>query len=96
MPASGGSSSRSKPSAAAERCRTWGHWSRAIHFNAPAPLGLVLLPSLHWKAPWRARPWTFGMAAFAVLSMLKRSGVRDTEVKIMPPGASPSNPQTAH
>ena len=23
-------------------------------------------------------------------------GVRDTEVKIMPPGASPSNPQTAH
>ena len=43
-----------------------GHWSQAIHFNALSPLGFVMLFSLFWNWPWRARLWIAGLAAFAV------------------------------
>jgi hypothetical protein len=43
-----------------------GHWSQAMHFHALSPLGLAMLLSLPWKAPWQARLWTFGLPAFAV------------------------------
>jgi hypothetical protein len=48
-----------------------GHWSQAIHFNALTPLGFVLLFSLFWRAPWRPRLWTFGIAAFAVYGVCR-------------------------
>ncbi len=43
-----------------------GHWGDAIRFHALAPLGFVMLFSLFWSAPWRARLWTGGVAALAL------------------------------
>jgi len=47
-----------------------GHWSQAIGFNALSPLGFTMLFALIFNgpenAPWLARLWTFGIAAFAV------------------------------
>ena len=48
-----------------------GHWSQAVHFNALTPLGFLLLFSLFWNAPWRARLWTAGIAAFAAYGVLR-------------------------
>jgi len=48
-----------------------GHWSQAIHFNALSPLGLVLLLSLFWNAPWHKRLWTCGIAAFAIYGVCR-------------------------
>ena len=43
-----------------------GHWIQAIQFNALSPLGLTMLFAWILNAPWLARLWTFGAAAFAV------------------------------
>ena len=48
-----------------------GHWSQAIHFNALAPLALLLVLSLFWKTAWRARLWQGGLAAFAVYGVFR-------------------------
>jgi hypothetical protein len=48
-----------------------GHWSAAIHFNALAPLALVMILSLFWNRPWRARLWTAGIAAFAIYGVCR-------------------------
>jgi len=42
-----------------------GEWSAALHFNALAPAGFLMLFALFWNGPWRARIWTAGMWAFA-------------------------------
>jgi len=43
-----------------------GQWAAAIQFHALSPLGFAMLFSLFWTGPWRARLWSFGLAAFAV------------------------------
>ena len=48
-----------------------GHWSQAIHFNALGPLGFTMLFALVLNAPWVARLWTFGIAAFAVYGICR-------------------------
>ena len=48
-----------------------GHWSQAIHFNALSPLGFTMLFALVLNAPWLARLWTFGIAAFAVYGICR-------------------------
>jgi uncharacterized protein DUF2752 len=48
-----------------------GHWSQAIHFNALSPLGFAMLFALIVNAPWLARLWTFGIAAFAVYGICR-------------------------
>jgi hypothetical protein len=48
-----------------------GHWSQAIQFNALSPLGFILLFSLFWKTAWRARLWSFGVTAFAILGVCR-------------------------
>jgi hypothetical protein len=48
-----------------------GHWSQAIHFNALSPLGFTMLFALVFNAPWLARLWTFGAAAFAIYGILR-------------------------
>lgn len=40
-------------------------WSDALHSNALSPLALLMLLSLFWEGPARARLWTAGAAAFA-------------------------------
>ena len=40
-----------------------GHWSEAFHFHALSPLGLVMLLSLFWATPLRAKLWTTGLLA---------------------------------
>ncbi len=48
-----------------------GDWSQAIHFNALTPLGFTMLFALVFDAPWLARLWTFGIAAFAVYGICR-------------------------
>lgn len=48
-----------------------GHWSQAIHFNALSPLGFTMLFGLVFDAPWLARLWTLGIAAFAVYGICR-------------------------
>ncbi len=48
-----------------------GHWSQAIHFNALTPLGFAMLFTVVLNAPWLARLWTFGIAAFAVYGIYR-------------------------
>jgi Protein of unknown function (DUF2752) len=48
-----------------------GHWSQAIHFNALSPLGFAMLFAVVFNAPWLARLWTFGIAAFAVYGIYR-------------------------
>ena len=48
-----------------------GHWSQAIHFNALTPLGFAMLFAVVLNAPWLARLWTFGIAAFAVYGIYR-------------------------
>ena len=48
-----------------------GHWGQAIHFNALSPLGFTMLFAFIFNAPWLARLWTFGIAAFAVYGVCR-------------------------
>jgi Protein of unknown function (DUF2752) len=48
-----------------------GHWSEALRFHALSPLGLLMLASLFWQFPWRARLWTAGAAAFACYGVVR-------------------------
>jgi hypothetical protein len=48
-----------------------GHWSEAIHFNALSPMGFTMLFALVLDAPWLARLWTLGVAAFAVYGIFR-------------------------
>ena len=52
-----------------------GHWAQAIHFNALSPLGFTMLFALIFSAPenapWLARLWAFGAAAFAVYGICR-------------------------
>jgi hypothetical protein len=43
-----------------------GHWAEAERFNALTPLGFAMMFSLFWDWKWRARLWTWGIAAFVV------------------------------
>jgi hypothetical protein len=43
-----------------------GHWAAALGLNALSPLAMLMLFSLFWNIPARARLWTFGLAAFAI------------------------------
>jgi hypothetical protein len=42
-----------------------------MHFNALSPLGFTMLFALIFNAPWLARLWTFGIAAFAVYGVCR-------------------------
>ncbi len=48
-----------------------GRWTEAMHFHALSPLGLVMLLSLFWEIPQRARLWTAGLTAFAGYGVLR-------------------------
>ena len=48
-----------------------GHWSQAIQFNALSPLGFTMLFALVLDAPWLARLWALGTAAFAIYGVLR-------------------------
>lgn len=48
-----------------------GHWVEAIHFHALSPLGLIMLLSLFWETPMRARLWTAGLAAIACYGVVR-------------------------
>ena len=43
-----------------------GHWAEAVHFNALAPLGFVMLLALFWNGRLRGWLWTGGVGAFAL------------------------------
>jgi len=48
-----------------------GHWREAIAFNALSPLGFLMVFSVFWETPGRARFWKAGLAAFAVYGVLR-------------------------
>lgn len=48
-----------------------GHWGQAISFNALSPLGFTMLFALILNAPWTARLWTFGIAAFSIYGICR-------------------------
>jgi hypothetical protein len=43
-----------------------GHVAEAVHFNALAPLGFIMIFSLFWNGRMTEKIWLAGMAAFAV------------------------------
>ena len=48
-----------------------GQWSAALHFNALAPAGFVMLFALFWANPVRARIWSAGICAFAAYGVAR-------------------------
>jgi len=48
-----------------------GHWAEALHLNALAPLGFLMLFGLFWNGRMREWLWTGGVAAFAVYGAVR-------------------------
>lgn len=48
-----------------------GHWVQAVHFNALAPLGFLMLFALFCNGRLRAWLWTGGAAAFALYGAVR-------------------------
>ena len=48
-----------------------GHFGQAIAFNALSPLAFLMLGSLLWDSPWRARLWAGGLADFALYGVCR-------------------------
>jgi hypothetical protein len=51
-----------------------GRLAQALAFNILSPLGFVMLFSLFWEHPLRAKLWTAGIAAFAFYGVCRLAG----------------------
>jgi len=48
-----------------------GRFHQAVAFNALSPLGMVMLCSLLWNHPARARLWSLGIGAFLLYGVCR-------------------------
>lgn len=48
-----------------------GHFAQAVHFNALAPLGFIMIFSLFWNGRIAGWIWTAGIGAFGVYGLYR-------------------------